>query len=1341
LNYEQFYKPYFRKWKIQSQGKEALVNCPFHDDKNPSMSINLENGLWNCFGCGKGGDIYTFYQEKHQVGFKEAKRAIDEDDSFLPPKFEVIEEKEKEDLKIENEVVKKLEEQLWANAIALEFLREERGLSDKTIKKFKIGYNQGRITFPIFDEIGTCRNIRQYSKKDKSGKKVISWKTGYGKARIFPIKNLKAEEILFCEGEMDCILANQLGYFAITVTGGAGTWKQEWNELFKGKTINICYDIDKAGQSGADKIARELYGKTKQIKIIHLPLTEPPNADFTNYIIDNGHSKEDFDCLIAKTKPYNLAEAIEKDEKIYDVHLSQASYSKYYNQKVRIKAVVAGKDLAPYIVPSEVKFTCNMGKKTCEFCGLGISGGEKEIKILKINPDLLLFLDTSKDTVKGYLKRLVGIPGACHSSQMEILKTMNIENLLLIPELDWSAEDQDYVTRRSFYVGHGLKSGRSYEFTALTVPEPKSQYATHLIFEKQTATDDVSAFEISNDLKKELKIFQPKENQSVEEKMNEIAKDLSVNITQIYGRNDLHIAIDLVYHSALSFDFLGKFIRKGWLELLVLGDTRCVSGDTIIFTENGIKPIVNCKKGEKISTVSGVKSIEQFHSFKKEKTIKIKTKRGLILEGTFDHPVLTPKGFVELAKLKIGDYVAIQVGSNLFGKNKLGKEKARLLGYFIGDGYLNYKRGNFIRMTIFKRELDIIDDFENCLQKLNIDFKKYLSRNCWDYWISRKYFNLPFCKAESKEVPGEIMTSGKFEVVEFLKGLFETDGHHAAKGSIEYYSKSYKLVKQIQLLLLNLGVLSTIRKKIVKGIDYYRLGIFGNAVDVFFEEIGFISSRKNKRKNIMHKSTSDVIPETHCLVNNVWSKYKEFHPEIKKRNSRLNGFSINTIRQWRYGNRRPQKKTLRKFLDFAIECKETESYKQLELLASSNISYDKISDISYSKNCVYDLTIPLEHNFITNGFISHNTGKTEVAQRLIEHYKLGEFVTGESSSYAGLVGGMQQNQKRWSITWGKIPLNDKRLVVIDEASGLTEEAIGNMSGVRSSGIAEITKIQTERTNARTRLVWISNPRENMDLRSRTYPVVFLRNLIGRPEDIARFDFVVTCASGEVPSEIINSAKHKKVKHQYTSELCKDLILWVWSRKHTHIHFEKEAIDCILHRAIEFGETYSSAIPLVEAADVRMKIAKLSMATAARLFSTEDGENLKVKKEHVEFVCNFLEQLFKKPTLKYYQFSYQQMKQKKKIAKNKIEIKRFLQERPNLLDFLEQYDYFSEKELEMSLGLEKEERKEISTFLFKNRLVRRTTRGVKKSPEFIELVNEILEGGEEKNVYNEDSLPF
>src|SRR6056297_4091570 len=161
-----------------------------------------------------------------------------------------------------------------------------------------------------------------------------------------------------------------------------------------------------------------------------------------------------------------------------------------------------------------------------------------------------------------------------------------------------------------------------------------------------------------------------------------------------------------------------------------------------------------------------------------------------------------------------------------------------------------------------------------------------------------------------------------------------------------------------------------------------------------------------------------------------------------------------------------------------------------------------------------------------------------------------------------------------------------------------------MSGVRSSGVAEITKIQTEKTHSRTRLLWISNSRDGRPLKEYGFGIWAIKKLIGKSEDIARFELAVACASEDVPMSEINKKMelHGKVKHQYKWNLCKDLILWGWSRKKEDVEFDKDAIQLILDLATEMGEQYSSKIPLVEGANQRIKLARLAISVAVRTFS-------------------------------------------------------------------------------------------------------------------------------------------
>ena len=109
---------------------------------------------------------------------------------------------------------------LRKNKAIVDLLYNKRGISLEAIKQFKLGHNQGRITIPIFDDVGDCVNVRRYSFQEKTINKMISYKSGYGEARLFPVENIKHSSIILCEGEMDCLLLNQLGFPAIPVTRG-----------------------------------------------------------------------------------------------------------------------------------------------------------------------------------------------------------------------------------------------------------------------------------------------------------------------------------------------------------------------------------------------------------------------------------------------------------------------------------------------------------------------------------------------------------------------------------------------------------------------------------------------------------------------------------------------------------------------------------------------------------------------------------------------------------------------------------------------------------------------------------------------------------------------------------------------------------------------------------------------------------------------------------------------------------------------------------------------------------------------------------------------------------------
>jgi len=265
-------------------------------------------------------------------------------------------------------------------------------------------------------------------------------------------------------------------------------------------------------------------------------------------------------------------------------------------------------------------------------------------------------------------------------------------------------------------------------------------------------------------------------------------------------------------------------------------------------------------------------------------------------------------------------------------------------------------------------------------------------------------------------------------------------------------------------------------------------------------------------------------------------------------------------------------------------------------------------------------------------------GKGYVAEKLINYYDVGEITSGENVSFAGLVGGLQQYNKHWVVTWGKIPMNDGGLIIVDEASEIAPQDWTKLSRIRSEGIAEITKIQTQMTNARVRMAFLSNP-INKTIANYSYGIQSLLDVVKAPEDIARFDYVLVVAHNEVPVNEINISHNTVVKKYHNQQIEHDLIMWIWSRKPDEIKFSQASIDRIYHMSIELSKLYSFSIPLIQGENIRIKLAKIAIAFAGRTYSNkEDGKYLSVEVCHVDCAISFLHLIYKKEACGYYDMS-------------------------------------------------------------------------------------------------------
>lgn len=360
-------------------------------------------------------------------------------------------------------------------------------------------------------------------------------------------------------------------------------------------------------------------------------------------------------------------------------------------------------------------------------------------------------------------------------------------------------------------------------------------------------------------------------------------------------------------------------------------------------------------------------------------------------------------------------------------------------------------------------------------------------------------------------------------------------------------------------------------------------------------------------------------------------------------------------------------------------------------------------------------------------------GKTEMVMGLLGHYRLGERVQGEQTSAAGLIGGLEKMGDTWLLSWGRVPLNDKRLIWIDEAQGLRTEQIEGMSDVRATGVAEVVKIRTERTNARCRIGWLANPRDGLTLGQHNQGVVAIAKLFEKPEDIRRLDFAVCVASGDVDFAASINVRHERpVEPRYSSDLCRQLVLWAWSRRADQIMFTDDATARILEAATEMGQRYHSGIPLVEPADQRLKLARLAVAAAARVFScSPDGERILVEREHVEFVVDYLNRVYNSPAMSYgeYSASMKGAEQLEPAALEAVEAEiRTWQNASSAIAFLRSTIRFKRSELVEGIGWEDAYARTQIAFMTRHRLIRSVRDGYVKQPALITLLRAIASEG-------------
>lgn len=939
----------FAPWLTgQEDGQgETRAYCPLHENpetsKTPSASFHFGDGKFMCFSrCGgySVAGVWKMVQDAVEPPRKVDERQVDE----------VAARRARRKKKAEGVTAALPDETqlgvwrdaLQRNQVMLKELLEKRGLRKSTLARYSIGWDGERIIIPVRDPLGQLVNVRRYGMGLKANK-MLNW-PGYGDATLWGMDALKMPRVFLHEGEMDALLQRQYGFPSLSPTAGAGTWLAEWNVHFVGKQVYITYDVDPQGETGARKVANQLRNVAEAVYLVKLPLAVA-GSDQTDYYVHQGYGKQNYIDLCKATPPFRerkVSRGRARSE-VPDVRMRESFDPELVDKPISMVATVSGRSATPTALPRSYVLTCGQDwqKTKCNVCPMNnMWGGEHKGELPADDRVLLQMLDLPDDKRRGELLRSLEVPSTCSRVEVHLDSQWRVDELAIIPNIDDPDDGEgDQVLRRVFNVteaGTLTPVNTTARLTGVSTPSPKSGQMVFQSWGFEETKTSLDRFEMTEVLRAALEdVFQPGPTQSPMDKLQELARDLAANVTHIYGRPELHIAYDLVWHSVLDFPFRGNRLGKGWLELLVMGDTR--------------------------------------------------------------------------------------------------------------------------------------------------------------------------------------------------------------------------------------------------------------------------------------------------------------------------------------------------------------------------------------------------------------TGKSEAAERLRHHYQCGVLKSCEGATLAGLVGGAQQIGNSWVITWGTIPLQDRRLVILDEVSGMNDKnIIEQMSAVRSSGRAQVSKIVSQETFARTRTIWISNPVDGRQIQATNNGAIdAIQKLITNPEDIARFDFALVAAQEDVDSAVINAAVPPRAHHRATRELASALVTWAWSRRPDQVHWAEGVERSVLARAEELGRRYIADPPLVQPENVRIKLARLAVAVAARLFSHDGtGEAVVVMKEHVQAAVELLDLVYGKRWFGYADHSKKEIRARDNARAYDEQCRTFLAGNEGVLDTLKTTindSQFRGRDFTEFGGIPPEAATEAVAALLRMGMVRRRSKGyINMTPELIRIVRDLEE---------------
>ena len=395
---------------LTRKGRNYFGLCPFHNEKSPSFSVSPDRQIFHCFGCGVGGNVYTFLMKIEGITFKEALESLAERANIQLPKLENSADSAKEELKAKVYKVNEFTAEFYhqnlykPNAKMAQEYVKKRKLNQETLEAYKIGFSgkfdelykalkqqgfgekeilesglvnkndngtyidryRNRLMFPICDARGKVIAFGGRVLDDSKPKYINSPENiVYSKGRhLFGLnvaKKYSSKKLLIVEGYMDVISLHQRGIENVVgALGTALTEQQGWLLRKSTEQVILGFDADGAGQTAVARSMEILQNMGCDMRVLQIEGAKDPDEFIVKFgegrfklAMENAISLVEFKVKNLR-KDINLENAADKIKFLNEIAKILAKVENTIEREIYIEKIAKGYNISKEAIFAEV---------------------------------------------------------------------------------------------------------------------------------------------------------------------------------------------------------------------------------------------------------------------------------------------------------------------------------------------------------------------------------------------------------------------------------------------------------------------------------------------------------------------------------------------------------------------------------------------------------------------------------------------------------------------------------------------------------------------------------------------------------------------------------------------------------------------------------------------------------------------------------------------------------------------------------------------------------------------------------------------------------------------------